>query len=365
MTAQANQRRPKRVFTGTAVEASPELALQTLRTLVETEKAEEAAHYCDGILAAGMGRAVMVPALLSLCADHFLDFGHALIYSTKSIAFLDRVGWSQARAILPALIFGISNGTREELLPAWAAWRNRIKALDLNALYTTERTGALDVNALQAAILDGSAAEAFKAVEQAIRGGAPLDAIVNVLVLCASERMRRFNIAIDASPTHNEGWLDVTHLLTFSHATRQALALWQNPEVLRLIFQATRFINNARPLDGVVEQLTELQPSFEAKDTAVALGLARSLWAAGQDHALQTGLEDLALAEAATRPIIVAHLLKTTRVAFTEARILGNDAPVLAIVRLFATPVAERRIRRLVHDAIRLVRDGLPPEKLT
>jgi len=199
-----------------------------------------------------------------------------------------------------------------------------------------------------------------------------LDAIVNVLVLCASERMRRFNIAIDASPTHNEGWLDVTHLLTFSHATRQALALWQDPAALRLIFQATRFINNARPLDGAAEPIPELPASLEdfwkavqAKHSAPALGLARSLWAAGQHSALQTGLEDLALAEAATRPIIVAHLLKTTRVAFTEAQILGNDAPILAAVRLFATPVAERRLRRLVHDAIRLVQDGLPPEKLT
>jgi hypothetical protein len=64
----------------------------------------------------------------------------------------------------------------------------------------------------------------------------------------------------------------------------------------------------------------------------------------------------------------VAHVIKTTRVAFDDARMLsppGNRTAVFALVRLLASPLKERRVRRTVHEAIRFLDEGKPPKRMT
>ena len=62
------------------------------------------------------------------------------------------------------------------------------------------------------------------------------------------------------------------------------------------------------------------------------------------------------------------HLIKTTVAAFDERAAMQGprrDLPVLAVVRLFASPVRERRVRRACHEAIRFLVDGKVPRTLT
>ena len=69
------------------------------------------------------------------------------------------------------------------------------------------------------------------------------------------------------------------------------------------------------------------------------------------------------------RPIVVTHAIKTTWAAFEERAALADhvdrDVPVLAAVRLLASPVVERRIHELVKRSIDWVVDGKVPRKLT
>ena len=46
-----------------------------------------------------------------------------------------------------------------------------------------------------------------------------------------------------------EGWLDVTHTLTFANATRRAFERSDDPALVRLLFYAAHFVNRTRPLD--------------------------------------------------------------------------------------------------------------------
>ena len=76
-------------------------------------------------------------------------------------------------------------------------------------------------------------------------------------------------------------------------------------------------------------------------------------------------MEAAALGDHVVRGVVVAHLVKMVVAAFSEWEATGDPTPVLATVRLLGSPIAERRIGRRVNEAIRLVRDGKPPERLT
>ena len=84
---------------------------------------------------------------------------------------------------------------------------------------------------------------------------------------------------------------------------------------------------------------------------------------------LRIALEDLSLGDHGTRPIFIAHFLKTTVAAFDDWATLPNepdrDLLLLAVVRFLASPIAERGVASATEDAIRFVRDGIPPQRLT
>ena len=77
------------------------------------------------------------------------------------------------------------------------------------------------------------------------------------------------------------------------------------------------------------------------------------------------GVEDLPLTDGLTRPIVVAHLIKTTAAAFDEHAHTGDPTPLLALARFAASPVRERWLRRRALEAIRLLEHGKVPRTLT
>jgi hypothetical protein len=64
-----------------------------------------------------------------------------------------------------------------------------------------------------------------------------------------------------------EGWLDLTHRLTFAHAVRLASARWP---VDRLARQAAQFIALARPLDGPAQPIEPVAATLDEVVAAVA-----------------------------------------------------------------------------------------------
>lgn len=324
-----------------APEAPGADAVAQLAARVEAEDAPGAEALVRGMVAAGWGRAALAGALYTVLAEHFLDFGHPLIYVKKTLDLLAAAGPARADAIVGGLVYGIVCGTREDTLPPWAGFRKRLAAFEAAGgparALAAPRTSPADVDALRAALADGTPAEAFAAAAAGLEAGA-WDAVQDALVLAGATRLARFDPAHDADPSVNEGWLDVTHRLTVASAAREAAAIAPRAAV-RILLAVVHFVAIARPLDG---PLGELPPAPE----------------------LAT-LRARVLADRSARAIFFAHDVKTLVTADQESRRLGHPLPMQAVARFLALPVRERPIQRLAHEAVRLVADGKPPHGLT
>ncbi len=356
---------------------------ERLRAAVEAERVDEALGLVQGACARGWSRRIPGSWFLPLVADHFLDFGHALLYAVHVEDLLDRVGWHHAPAILPGLVLRIVHGTREDTLPTWRWFTTRLGALEpeLAALRAVPGTVPVAPEALVTALLDGPREAAVTAPLEALRAGVTLEAVMDAIVYVASERILRFDPAHDPDDHVQEGWLDVTHTLTFARGVRLALGRWPHPRALRLLFQAARFAHHARNLDapgGLVlpppdpaATLDDLASALRRHDPSAALSAAQGYLAAGGPmDPLRALLLGHATADtSATRPIFAAHLLKTVAAALAETEALPEGPrrtlPLLAAVRLLASSLRERQTTRLAHEAIQLVAHGKVPRTLT
>ena len=348
-----------------------------IRAAIEGEDPTLAEGLLLGALEAGLGRAEVEPWFFQLCCDHFLGFGHPLIYVTKAFDLLERLGFDYASALLPALLFRIANSTREDTLPPMEYLEAHLAAHAERMAAWSENTGALaDSEGLRSAVLDGSKHEACAALTAALEAGARPEAIVDELSRAASERMLRFDIELGRSNDVQEGWLDLTHGLTFVHAVRQTLERYGDQDRIRLLFQAAHFLQRTGPLDLAVSPdlpsvegatLDEISSAIVADDECKAVALVAEYLRQGQSaRQLRDAFMDYAMSDALTRPIVVAHGLKTCLAAFAESDSLGGDpVPILAFTRFVASPIRERALSRMVHEAIRFLVEGSPPKRLT
>lgn len=354
--------------------------LTQLRLAVEAEDGLMAEALVRAAVREGVPLATLQSWLLQLCADHFLAFGHRLIQTIKAFDLLERTGPSFAEDILGALAFGISHGTREEQVPEWLHWRRQVEALDVTALWRAQQgstRGPLPTTVLEA-VLDGGRGAAIDAVAEALGSGVALESVVDALSVAAAHRMLRFEVRHDGDPTVQNGWLDVTHPMTFANATRHAVRRLDSPDAVRLVLQATEFIHRHRPLDGPVHATSTgvvhadpeaVLAAIVAKDAPLALGAAAACL--GRDEprqALRDTMTTLVLQDITPVPIAAAHVLKVAVAAWDEWDALPagphRSAPVLAAVRLAASPLQQRWLARRVHEAIRFVAEGSVPRLL-
>jgi hypothetical protein len=268
-------------------------------------------------------------AVTRLAAAHFLDFGHGLIYATKYLDFLDRTDWEAGEDILGALAYGFVHMTREEVLPDWAAWRRRMER---------GPEGSADLADLPN-LPPGPALDAVLGSER------PLVERLDAVSLAAATRLLRFEVAVDRDPTVEEGWLWVTHTLTFVDAVRRALPRCDDATGLRLVAFAAWFAAMHRGLDGPDDR-----------------GAWRATLGVPDDLDLaRPHLERRILGDHAARAIFFAHEVKTLEAAHAERVATGRDEPVLGAMRYLAYGAQERAVARQVLEAQRLVREGKPP----
>ncbi len=386
LASESHQRLPRRAVPEAVDPGSdPVVAGERVFAAVEAEDARAAEALLRGALHRGWGRAEIEPWFDRLCAAHFLDFGHGLIYHAKIFSLLEQVGWSHASEVLPAYLFRIVNGTREELVPAWKWMCDRLAECEgrFGAWVAKNRGVKRDPGScgqLLAALRDGSREEIVETLIAALESGVGLINIGDALVLAGAERLLRFDAGHDVDPTVQEGWLDVTHRLTFAHAVALALIRSSAPGVLRLVFFAANFIHLAAGVDlaaerrvssrGVAASVEDVVAAIDRHDAIAAVACAAGYLRSGKSvEVLRVALEDRALRDPAVRPIFVAHIIKTGVVAFeVRAWLMGHpdrDVPVLAYVRYAATPAQERAVARLAHEALGFVVHGKVPRTLT
>ena len=341
LAARGCVRRPERPL-ATPVDPGddPVAAGEAVRTYVEAEDFPAAEALVQGALAKGWRRE-LVPWFDRLCCDHFLSFGHRLIYQTKVFELLDAADWAHADAILSGHLFGIVNGTREDVLPAWKGFRSFLGRLHLPTLRAAAGTDPdWDGRApLAEAVAHGKPREALQAVVDALEAGAPLERICDALSLAAAERLLRFDVAIDSDPSCQDTWLSVTHIQTFAHAVRLATRRFADPDVVKLLLQAARFCNHHRVLDG-----ERHAPALDGDP-----------W---------PELMDVVIGDAFAQPIVSAHAVKNLVVGHAEWRITGDPRPMQAVLRLLGSPLQQRWTHRAALEGVAFVTEGRIPRLL-
>ena len=349
----------------------PDTFAARIRARVEAEELEIAEGLLRGALAEGWDRSVLEATFLLLASDHFLDYGHALIYATKVGGLLEHATPEQVTDILCGLLRGITWGTREDTLPAWRGWRRRVEevAPRLGA-WGAQDAEVPDPEALIAALLDGGSRVALDAVLARLDAGVGPSSLARILSDAAARRLLRFDPRHDLDPQVQDTWLAVTHVQTFCHAVQRALEALDHPDLVRLVLQATRMVAMTRPLDLPEDERTLPAPrpgGPEAVIAAIIAGDPESAVAAtlgAEPDALWAPLLELILDDPVTRPLYAGHLIKQLPVAFADARQLGDLRPIAALVRFLASPRQERTTARRVREAIALVRDGAVPRRL-
>ena len=383
ISSRLNIRRPKRPRPAPIDPGDdPNNAGERILEAIEAEDAELAEGLLRGAIQRGWGRTEIEPWLFQAVSAHFLDFGHQLIYLIKMMELLERVQFEHADPIVGSYVFGIVNGTREDLLPEWRSLNSHLDELsgEWDSLYTASTAGAdpewSGASTLTAAVLDGRRGEAFSALTEALRNRAPIRSVIDSLCEAASHRMIRFDAAHDANVGIQDSWLSVTHIQTYMAALRHAADRFDHPNLLRLVYFGAMFCHKGKGLDKEEAERFDLQASAHNgldalveiigdKRNREAIQATAAWLESGEDISpLKHALMDLCVRDAVVRPIVVAHLIKNTIVAFEEHAASGSPSPVLALVALFASPLSERRIHRVTSEAIAFVTQGKVPRSI-
>ena len=310
------------------------------RRAVEAEQLDPAQAVLRAAIEAGHGADELRPWFTDVVSDHLLSYGHGAIYAQKAFQLLDRIGWDRADTVLPHLVPTIVYGTREDSLPYMTLFHRGLAEFDLNDL--AEAAGDpdaawVDDGRLLSALLGPDRTEAARAAASAIRAGAGLDAVLDVVSTAVSERMLRYDAGGEFDFHDDFGWLDITHGLTYANAARWHIAHQAvTPDLVRLVMW-TVFLAN---WTGRHEWHTGVAERAEIEPRSTDLGeYGRSL----QHEALLDGT---------TAFIVHAHAVKMSVASTEEAIRLGSTVPLDATARFMAAPKLERFVAATVTRSI-------------
>lgn len=340
-------------------------ALAAYPVLVDDEQGAEAEGLMRGLIAAGVAAPQIRHALLSAITDHFLGYGHPMIYCQKAFEMLDRIGWEEADTVLGPLVPNMVLSTRYDRLPymrkflrAWAA-----ADIDLGAVVARRDSGRLADADFRRAVLDEGPEQALAALVTALQAGVAVTDIMDAVSRAAAERFRRFDIDLDVDDTNEWGWLDVTHTMTYLNALRWAWSVDPTPEVLRGLFHAVWFVQwtqqfderqaSPRPLASPTRRPEALLASVRGLDPDGAVAAIAGF--EGPADELHGALAQAASEDNSIAPIMVAHAVKTTRAAIVESELLGDRTPLEAAGRFLASPKRERWVYNATLEAIDFV----------
>lgn len=353
-----------------AVYGSIDAALLAYPRLVDDEDAVAAEALMRGLIASGVEPRAIRHALLSAVTDHFLGYGHPLIYCQKAFEMLDQIGWGEADTVLGPLVPNMTLSTRYDNLPYMRkflrAWEG--SGVDMSDLMSRRTAGPFDRDAYMRTLLDGSPEDAFGSLASALQTGTPVVQLIDATSRAAAERFARFDIDLDVDDTNDWGWLDVTHTLTYTDALRWAWSVDPTPELLRGLFHAAWFVQWTQRFDAKDHTSQRVRPraTSEADDVLGAIRsrdvdatVAMVQGYEGDPAALHGALGQAAAEDNSVAPIMVAHTVKTARAAIVESEALGGlqsgRQPIAAAARFLASPKRERFVYKATLEAIDFV----------
>lgn len=408
--AETHVRQPKRQTPSPLVsDTSP--ALAEIVDDIEQENISSAEAKLRRLIDDGYPSTALESCFIQLCCQHFYSFGHGLIYVFKVFELLPHLQTKAQVDLLPALLYSIGTGTREDTLPHWKSFMALMT--EVQPQFDAWWTHAVPSRSLQNpssfrhALVHKEPRQGFDALLVELQAGTDPTYIIDELSSIAARRLIQFDQTIDANPTITNGWLSITHGLTFVNAVRWAYPRLKSPEVLRLLFFSVRFISGSKalcrqnPSISLTLDLSSLGPSpllvptgwadsrphaptqFTAdlglvmnailtRQTELALNRCQAFLKTAKDvDSLEAVLYPYLLSDQFVRPIVYAHVIKAAVAAFEETRALLQNQqqsnpflPILGALRFIASPVREGRIAQELHEAKRLVMEAKVPKSL-
>jgi nitrite reductase/ring-hydroxylating ferredoxin subunit len=341
--------------------------LAAFTELIDAERGDDAEGLLRGLLAAGAEPAVIKHAFLTAITDHFLGYGHPMIYCQKAFELLDQIGWAEAETVLAPLVPAITWSTRYDRLPYMRRFLHAWQAAGQSPI----RPSA-DLPGLRRTLLDGLPEDAVSGVLGALAAGTAVPAVIDEISAVAAARLGRFDIDSDTDDASDVGWLDVTHTLTYTNALRWAWSADPGPEVLRGVLHAAWFVQwtgqfDAKSTDVVPvpakpgEDADAVLSAIRKRDPDQAVALIKGY--DGPEAPLRTALTQAAAEDNSTAPIMVAHAVKTTMAAIAESADAGR-APLAAAGRFLAAPKRERFVYQSTLEAIDFIQGRAKGDEL-
>ena len=298
---------------------------------IEAQDESAAIRLMRGGLAAPLSNDAWRQILARVALAHYADFGHALIYSMKTVDLMATLGMSVAEPLLAMLVRALCFASREDLLPEFRsyaahldAWGKPDAPADLFTAVAFRRTSA-------------------KSAMATVRGWSALagcQVVWPILIEVAAWQLLHMDEAkfrrVDLSLADNADRLEFTHALTFAQAGVEAAAV--SPELWPAIqLQLACFIGrNSKHVDADLDV------------TAFTVSEPAAFWADEQARLLDHGCGQF---------IISSHLVKTTYAAESLAHKHPALAPLLASAtnRMLREPFKERHLRRTARQMLGLV----------
>ena len=246
---------------------------------------------------------------------------------------------------MPTIVYG----TRMDTLPYMRRFTRALAAVDLGELAAVDPDPAWrDDGRLHDAIYGGGSgadrAAPLTAAVAALRDGAGVDGVLDVVVDVVAERMLRYDPAGEFDFHDDFGWLDITHGITYANAVRWHAARLRHPDTVRLALWCV-FLAHWTGRHEWHTRVGDLE--------AVDLGTT-DLVAAG------AALQRQALDDTTTAFIVHAHAVKTTKAATDEAVTTGSPRPLEAVSRFLGAPKLERFVAATVTRSIDFVSGRTP-----
>lgn len=310
---------------------------QEFRRQVEAEDVGGAQASVLGAIERGDADVELRSWFTDIVSDHHLSYGHAAIYAQKAFELLDRIGWDRAGTVLPHLVPTILYGIREDKLPYMRPFVKELAAVNLSELTDANVvTDWSDDDTLLDALLGSDRRAPVHAVTRALRDGAGVDGVLDVVVAATSERMLRYDVTSERDFHDDFGWLDMTHGITYANAVRWHHRHNPSPDTVRLAFWSAFLAH----WTGRHEWHTTIGPRADIDPL-------------GDDvDSYGRGLQRQALEDHTSSFIVHAHAVKNSVAATREAARTGSPLVLDATARFIAAPRLERFVAANVIRSI-------------
>ncbi len=237
---------------------------EALIAAIEAEDETRAAAIVLGGIESGLGFEVFEEPLTRAALAHYQGFGHALIYVRKAGQLIAALGPEAFEPVILALVRYLVYTTREDLIPEFRGYGKALSHWDgcgTDAVTAADFAG-LNVN---------------RALKRVLESSADIGRLFDALLGRLAGDMLRMDLDVpartDRSVSHNVGWLDFTHGLTFTNAVRVQCSkypdLWPQGLLQMACFAGRNTSYVERDLDVSVWQVAKPKAFLKARMEAL------------------------------------------------------------------------------------------------